>query len=153
MNDFYLYTMQATPYHKKSPAEAFSVSVERTIVHDSSNNMHYEYSYTVTVVPTGCDFLDHFAAMVTRHGNCPTKHYAAMLGLTEKQLTTTLMALSGAGIVDWTDAFASAVAEALLSGTNWQVKRIAEAALMSSPRAFNYFFRRRYKCTPQEWRW
>jgi AraC-like DNA-binding protein len=145
--------METDKYLKKSPAGVFRGAVESTVKHDSRERMHYEYSYKVEIVSTGCDFLDHFAALVTRHGNVHAKHYAAMLGVTEKQLTATITALSGAGFRDWTDEFAGAVAEALLRGTNWQVARISRAALMSSPRAFNYFFRRRYKCTPQEWRW
>jgi AraC-like DNA-binding protein len=145
--------MTQTQYPKKSPAGAFRVAVERGVVHDSSERMHYQDTYTVEVVPTGCDFLDHLAALVVGHGNRSAKTYAAMLGTTERHLNATLATLSGAGLLDWTDEFAGAVGEALLGGTNWQVARVARAALMSSPRAFNYFFRRRYKCTPQQWRW
>ncbi len=153
VNNSYLCAMTNTKYPQKPPAGAFRVTVERVVKHDSRERMHYEYAYTVEAAPTGNDFLDHLAALVTRHGNVSAATYAAMIGITAPQLNATLAALSGAGLLEWTDEFAGSVAEALLAATNWRVKRVAEAALMSSPRAFNAFFRRRYKCTPQEWRW
>ncbi len=145
--------MKLDKYPKKSPEGVFRVAVERSVEHDTREQMHYEYTYTVETVPTGCDFLDLFASLIMRRGNVPAKQYATRLGVTEKQLTGTLAALSGANFRDWTDAFAGAVAETLLRETNWPIARIARATRMSSSRAFNYFFLRRYKCTPQEWRW
>jgi AraC-like DNA-binding protein len=45
------------------------------------------------------------------------------------------------------------VAEALLRETDWQVARIAKEARFTSAGVFCRFFRRRYGCSPEEWRW
>ncbi|MDR2883470.1 MAG: helix-turn-helix domain-containing protein [Alistipes sp.] len=145
--------MKEAPYPPKSPAGAFTVTVERTVVYDSRERMHHEYSYTVAAAPSGCDFLDMFAALVTRRGNSDAKHYAAWMGVDARRFNATVHTLSGVGVLAWTDEFAGAVATALLRQTDWPVARVARAALMSSPRAFNSFFRRRYGCTPQQFRW
>lgn len=145
--------MEQTKYTRIRPETMFRVTVERTVKHDSRERMHYEYTHTVEVAPCANDFLALFAALVARHGNRHASFYAPAMGVDERQLTVTLQTLSGAGIRDWTDAHGSAVAEALLRGTNWEVGRVGKAARFSSGVTFSRFFRRTHGCTPQEWRW
>lgn len=141
-------------YKQIHPEGMFKATVERTIKHDSREKMHYEYSYTVEIAPCTNDFLTLFAKQVTLYGSRRPKFYAPIMGAeTGLRLTTTLQTLSGVVEVrDWTDAFASALTEALLSETNWGMDRIAKAAHFYSPAAFSRFFQRTHDCTPKEWR-
>jgi AraC-like DNA-binding protein len=128
------------------------VTVTRTLVHDAANKMHYEFAYTVEAAATRNDFIDLFAETVIRHGKMPVKTCAAAMGVGVQQLQMTLLTLSGAGILEWMDAFAGAVSEALLRQTDWKVMRIAAAAGFGRLNVFSRWFRARYKCTPGEWR-
>lgn len=134
------------------PEDRFKVAVERTVKHDSPDKIHYEYTYTVEVVPSECSFLNLFAALVVRHGNRNTSFYAPAMGIEEYQLHVTLQTLSGAGIRNWTDAYANVMAETLLRETDWRVGRIAQEAHFLSTTTFDRFFHRTHHTTPKQWR-
>ncbi|MDR2911068.1 MAG: helix-turn-helix domain-containing protein [Bacteroidales bacterium] len=145
--------MEQTKYTQIPPAGMFKVTVERTVKHDSRTKMHYEFAYTVEASPTENDFINLFASLVIAHGKCPATTYAAMLGVGVRPLETTLATLTGAGFLEWTDAFVCAVAEPLLRETDWQVGRIAQAAGFGRVGIFSRWFRSKYKCTPLDWRY
>jgi AraC-like DNA-binding protein len=140
-------------YQPIRPEGMFLVTVTKSLVPDTMVRLHYEFAYTVACRPSPNDFINQFAELVCRNGKKPAKTYAAMLGVGELQLVEALHALSGAGIREWTDAFAQAVGEALLRDTNWTIGRVAQEARFTSLSIFSRFFRKKYKCTPQEWRW
>ncbi len=145
--------MNETKYLPKSPGAVFTARVERTVKHDTREKMHYEYTLRVEAAPTGCAFLDLFARHVMTIGKAPAAVFAKRMGVEELPLTITLTTLSGVGIREWTDTFAGTVVELLLRETDWRIGRIAEAAHFTSLTVFSRWFRRRYRCTPQEWRW
>lgn len=145
--------MKDTKYIQIRPVDMFRVAVGRSVKHDSSEKMHYEYTHTVEVVPSECRFLNLFAALVARHGNRSSAFYAAAMGVGERQLQITLQTLSGAGIHDWTDAHGSTVAETLLRDTNWEIERIGRATHFLSAVTFSRFFSRTHGCSPMKWRW
>lgn len=145
--------MADTKYIQIQPEGMFIVTVERTVKYDTLTKMHYEFSYTVALRPTANDFINQFAALVVAHGKQQGKVYASLLGTSNHGLTVTLLTLTGAGVREWTDAFAGAVSEALLRETDWQVGRIARAVGFGSVSLFGRWFGKRYKRTPLEWRW
>ncbi len=142
-----------TKYQPTAPAGLFVVEVTRTLVHDTKARAHYEFSYTVTPRETSNSFINLFAALVCRYGNLPAKTYAAMMGIDSVvQFQATLQVLTGAGINEWADTCALAVSEALLRETDWEVRKIAEAARFRSSTYFSRWFRKKHKCSPQAWR-
>lgn len=148
--------MTQTKYTQIRPEGVFTVAVERTVKHDTREKMHYEYTFRVEARATQNDFIDHFARLVARHGKCPGKTYAAMMDIDESGFKAALTAITGAGIREWTDAMAAAVAETLLRETSLPVGDIARAAGFigrGGRGTFSRWFRERYKCTPLDWRW
>lgn len=134
----------------------FTVVVVRTIKHDTSDTMHYEYKFRVEVRETANDFINLFARLVVLYGKDSGKTYASMMDVDEKGFNAALMALTGVGVNEWTDALATAVAETLLRETSLPIKKIAHAAGWSGRGAqssFSRWFSKRYKCAPSKWRW
>jgi AraC-like DNA-binding protein len=127
------------------------------VKHDTRYKMHYEYTFTVETRPTRNDFIDLFATLVAAHGKRTAAFYAHIIGTDEWLLKATLKTLSGAGIREWTDALAAAVAETLLRETSLPVGEIAAAAGWGAAKGgrgiFTRWFTRRYKCSPLDWRW
>ncbi len=144
--------MNKRTYKLITPAEVFAVSVESTLHQVTPLTMSREYTLRVEVRPTGCEFIDVFARLVAAHGKQQAEFYADRMGVETMKFLATLITLSGVEAREWGDVFAATVVEALLSQTDWRMNRVAEAARFSGPIVFSQWFRRRYKCTPQEWR-
>lgn len=142
-----------TKYTKIPPTGMFTVTVGRSLKQDTSETFSYEYSFKVEAGHSENDFINLFVKLVVAHGKRSAATYAAMMGVSELQLTTTLLTLSGVGILEWTDTYAGAIAEKLLLETKWQVKRVAKEAGFSSQGVFGKFFYRRYGYSPSKWRW
>lgn len=131
----------------------FVVQVERVFKQKSRHKLGYEYTYKVDFRPTNCDFVAQFAELVAKLGKSPAIVFATRMGIDEQQLVVTLATLTGAGVREWCDTFAYAVGEALLRETDWSVESVAHAVGFSSTGLFSRFWRKKYKCTPRQWRW
>ena len=148
--------MTTEKYTKISPEGMFSVAVNRSLEYCKNEMMKYEYTFTIDVKPTQNDFINMFAGLVARHGKCSSLEYAKMMGIDETYFNYALIALTGVGIREWTDAMTAAVAETLLRETSLPVYRIAESVGLSTERSktgmFCRWFVKRYKCTPRQWK-
>jgi AraC-like DNA-binding protein len=134
------------------PEGIFNAKVTRTLVPDSATRLHYEYTYTLELRPTGCCFIDHLAQLVSRHGKRDARVYAALMGIRPEQLAVTLRTLSGVGISEWQEICLLGLCDTLLKETDWTIKKIAATAHFTSGSAFSHFFHSARKCSPQEWR-
>lgn len=145
-----------TKYTQIRPEDVFTVTVERTVKHDTREKMHYEYAFTVKVCKTQNDFINLFAELLVRHGRHPASFYAELMSVNERGLMTTLQTLTGVGIREWVDAFAAKVSETLLSETTLSIGEIAIAAGWSSQvnglSCFSRWFEKCYNCSPFKWR-
>ena len=103
-------------------------------------------------VPTGCDFIDKFAALIRSLQWATLKEYAETMGVTANELTTTIRILTGQTAKYWIEYYMQLAIYDLMGNTTNNIITVAKKLGFSQPSVLSHFCLYRLKIAPTELR-
>jgi methylphosphotriester-DNA--protein-cysteine methyltransferase len=103
--------------------------------------------------PTGNNFIDLFASLLRKHGHRKPFFYARLMGVTEKELSMVIKAMSGISAAEWIWRYLHLASCELLKETDMSIGEVSKRLGFSSLNTFTRYFYRMEGMYPSDFRY
>lgn len=102
--------------------------------------------------PSGNTFIDHFMPLLHAGGALPVEYYAKELEVSVSDLNGAIKVLAGMSVAKFIEDYSLEMAKYMLAHSKSEIRSVAQRCGYSPSGLFRVF-RRRFKMSPEDWRW
>ena len=102
--------------------------------------------------PSGNTFIDHFMPLLHAGGALPVEYYAQELEVSVSDLNGAIKVLAGTSVAKFIEDYSLEMAKYMLAHSKSEIRAVAQRCGYSPSGLFRVF-RRRFKMSPEDWRW